>query len=117
MNTVNNQIQLIGNLGKDPEFVTFSNGKGMCRFSIATNEYYRDKEGKATQKTYWHTVVAWGKKGENMAKMLKKGHKVAINGKLSSRSYESSEGLSKRITEVVAKNFLLLSSRSEALPF
>ena len=117
MNTVSNQVQLIGNLGQDPEFVTFSNGKGLCRFRIATNEFYRDRDGKSNQKTNWHTVVCWGKSGETMAKILRKGHKVAINGKLSSRSYETDAGSKKYVTEIVASKYLLLSQKSEALPF
>lgn len=114
MNTLSNQVQLIGNLGQDPEMKTFDNGNKMCRFSLATNEYYRDSDGEKQQRTDWHTVVAWGAISENVAKVLKKGDKAAVSGKLKSRSYEDQEGNTRYVTEIVAEDFLKLNPKKSA---
>lgn len=117
MNTISNQVHLIGNLGKDPEFFTFENGKSLCKISLATNEYYKSKDGENKKKTEWHYVIAWGKNGDTMARMLRKGHRVAISGKLSSRTYELNNGRKRYVTEIIAREFQLLSKKAEALPF
>lgn len=117
MKTVMNQVHIIGNLGKDPEFYNFENGKSLCKVSIATNEFYKTQDGKNQQKTEWHYVIAWGKKGENMARTLRKGHRVAISGKLHSRAYELSSGQKRYVTEIIANEYQLLSKKETALPF
>ncbi len=117
MNTISNQVQLIGNLGKDPEFFTFENGRSLCKISLATNEYYKTSGGDDKKKTEWHYVIAWGQNGDNMARTLRKGHKVAITGKLSSRVYELANGKKRYVTEVIANEFQLLSKKADALPF
>ncbi len=113
MNTLSNQVQLIGNLGKDPELRTFENGGSVCRFSLATNEVYKNREGEKVQNTDWHNIVVWGNRGEFLAKVLKKGSSIAINGKLTSRSYEAKDGSLKYITEIVTNDFLLLDKKVE----
>lgn len=117
MNTISNQVHLIGNLGKDPEFFTFENGRSLCKISLATNERYKSQEGDNKTRTDWHYVIAWGKNGDNMARTLRKGHKVAISGKLSSRTYELANGKKRYVTEVIANEFQLLSRKDDALPF
>ncbi len=112
-----NQVHLIGNLGKDPEFFSFENGKSLCKLSLATNEYYTTHDGKSKKKTEWHYVIAWGKNGDNMARSLRKGHKVAISGKLNSRTYELANGKKRYVTEIIANEFQLLSKKEAALPF
>lgn len=113
MKTLNNQVHLIGNLGKDPELKQFGDGNAVCRFSLATNEYFKDKKGERQNRTDWHTVVAWGKLAEVMAKYLSKGQQVAVNGKLKSRKYDDSQGNTKYVTEVIVDDFLMLGNRSE----
>ena len=81
MNLVKSSVQLIGNLGKDPEMTTLDNGKRIARVSLATKEYYGDK-GKDAQ-TQWHNLVAWDGKAEFMSQYLKKGQEIAIQGRLS----------------------------------
>lgn len=117
MKSVMNQVHLIGNLGKDPEYFSFENGKSLCKISIATNDFYKSKDGKNKKNTEWHYVIAWGNRGENMARTLRKGHKVAISGKLSSRTYELANGKKRYVTEIIANEFKLLSKKEAALPF
>ena len=88
MNTLRNKVQLIGNLGNDPEIITLESGKKLAKFSIATNESYKNSLGEKITDTQWHNVVAWNKTAEIIEKYVTKGNEIAIEGKLTSRSYE-----------------------------
>ena len=92
MNTLRNKVQLIGNLGKDPEIITLENGSKLAKFSLATNENYKDKNGEKQSKTEWHNLIAWNKTAELIEKYVTKGKEIAIEGKLSNKSYEDKEG-------------------------
>lgn len=107
-----NRVQLIGNLGKDPEVRAIDNGNKMARMSIATSETYQNNKGEKVTDTQWHTVVAWGKTAELVEKLLTKGSEVALEGKLVNRSYTDKDGQKKFITEVVAQEFLLLTKKT-----
>ncbi len=109
MNTLKNKVQLIGNLGQEPEIVNLESGKKLAKFSIATNDYYYNKQGDKITDTQWHNIVAWGKTADIIEKYVNKGQEVAIEGKLTSRSYEDSEGQKRYITEVVCNELLMLS--------
>ncbi|MFP2997964.1 single-stranded DNA-binding protein [Spongiivirga sp. MCCC 1A20706] len=109
MNTLRNRVQLIGNLGNDPEIVHLDSGKKLAKFAIATNDAYRNNEGELIKDTQWHNVVAWGKTAEVIEKFCEKGKEIAVEGKLTSRSYETKEGVKRYITEIVCKELLLLS--------
>lgn len=109
MNTIKNQVQLIGNLGKDLELKSFNNGVSMVRGPLATNDYYKDAKGERIQQTQWHNIVAWGKLAENMQKILNKGDEVAVQGKLVHRSYEDTNGETKYVSEVVVSEFTKLT--------
>ena len=111
MNTLRNKVQLIGNLGNNPEIITLDSGKKLAKFSIATNESYKNAQGEKIKDTQWHNVVAWNKTAEIIEKYLEKGNEVAIEGKLTSRSYETSEGEKRYITEVVCNELLMLGSK------
>ena len=113
MTHLSNQVQLIGNLGADPELITFDNGNNLCKANVAINEYYKDKEGEKQTKTYWHRVVAWGKTAELMNKLLRKGSRVAFNGKIITRSFEDKEGNNRQITEVQVYQFLDLTNTGQ----
>lgn len=113
MNTLSNQVQLIGNLGKDPELITFDSGNSVCKFSLATNETYKDREGNKVQNTDWHNILVWGKRGEFLADVLKKGSSVAIAGKITSRSYDDKSGNKRYITEIITNDFLLLDKKED----
>ncbi|MEE1897408.1 single-stranded DNA-binding protein [Flavobacterium rakeshii] len=107
MNALKNKVQLIGNAGNDPEIKIFEAGKKLARLIIATNEtYYNDKGEKKTD-TQWHTVTAWGKAAEIIEKYVKKGKEVAIEGKLTHRSYDDRNGEKRYITEVIVSDVLL----------
>lgn len=109
MQMLQNRVQLIGNLGQDPEVKTFQDGNQLATFNLATSETYRNAEGEKVEDTQWHRVVAKGKTAQIVEKYLKKGKKVAIDGKLITRSYES-DGAKKYITEVVVNELLMLGS-------
>jgi single-strand DNA-binding protein len=111
MSTLRNKVQLIGNLGNNPEIITLDSGKKLAKFSIATNESYKNSEGEKVIDTQWHNVVAWNKTAEIIEKYLQKGSEIAIEGKLTSRSYETSEGEKRYVTEVVCNELLMLGNK------
>jgi single-strand DNA-binding protein len=111
MSTLRNKVQLIGNLGNNPEIITLESGKKLAKFSIATNESYKNSQGEKVTDTQWHNVVAWNKTAEIIERYLEKGSEVAIEGKLTSRSYETKEGEKRYVTEVVANEVLMLSGK------
>lgn len=104
-----NRVQLIGNLGKDPELTQTSTGKQLLRLSLATNEFYKDAKGEFVTNTSWHNLVAWGPLAERMASRLHKGEKVAVSGKLNHRQYDDKNGDRKYMTEIVVDDFLDLT--------
>jgi len=111
MNTLRNKVQLIGNLGNAPEIITLESGKKLAKFSIATNETYKNAQGEKVQDTQWHNVVAWNKTAEIVEKYLGKGKEVAIEGKLTTRSYDDKDGNKRYITEVVCNELLMLGGK------
>ena len=112
MNSLRNKVQLIGNLGQDPEIRNFDNGKVCARFSLATTDAYRDAEGNKVSETQWHNVVAWGGLAKTIEKYLLKGSEVAVEGKLTHRSYDDKEGNKRYYTEIVANDMVMLRSRN-----
>ncbi len=111
MYALKNKVQLIGNLGKAPDVRTTESGKKWARFSLATNESYRNAKGEKVTETQWHNLVAWGKVAEIVEKYLEKGKEVAIEGKLVSSSYNDKEGNKKYVTEVQVTELLLLGAK------
>ena len=111
MNTLRNKVQLIGNLGNNPEVITLESGKKLAKFSIATNDNYRNANGEKITDTQWHNVIAWNKTAEIVEKYLTKGNEIAVEGKLTSRSYENKEGVKKYITEIVVNELLMLGGK------
>ena len=114
MYALKNKVQLIGNLGNAPEVKTTETGKKLARFSVATNESYRNANGEKGTETTWHNLVAWGKAADIAEKYLTKGKEVAIEGKLINRSYTDKDGNKKYITEVQVNELLMLGSKVEA---
>ena len=82
MSTIRNYVQLIGNVGQEPTITNLDNGKKVARFSLATNENYKDSNGVKQTDTNWHTIVAWGKTAEVVEKFISKGKEVGLTGKL-----------------------------------
>ncbi len=113
MTSIKNHVQLIGNVGQEPTITNLESGKKVARFSIATNEYYKDAKGEKQTDTNWHTVVAWGKTAEIVEKFVGKGKEVGITGKLKTRTYTTDDGNQRYVTEVVADEILLLGSKTD----
>ena len=111
MNTLRNKVQLIGNLGNNPEIITLESGKKLAKISIATNETYKNAQDEKVTDTQWHNVIAWNKTADIIEKYLQKGSEVAIEGKLTSRSYDDNDGNKKYITEVVCNELLMLGGK------
>ena len=108
MNALRNRVQLIGHLGQDPEVITLDNGGKLAKFSVATNENYKNSEGEKVTETQWHQIVAWGKTAEIVENYLSKGNEIALEGKLVHRSYENKEGEKKYVTEIKCNELLML---------
>jgi len=108
MNAMRNKVQLIGHVGQEPEIKTFDGGKKVVNFTIATNESYKNEKGEKVEQTEWHRISAWGKVADIIEKYVTKGKEVAIEGKLTHRSYDDKNGEKRFITEVVANDILLL---------
>ena len=111
MSTLRNKVQLIGNLGNNPEIITLESEKKVAKFSIATNESYKNSQGEKVTDTQWHNVVAWNKTAEIIERYLEKGSEVAVEGKLTSRSYETKEREKRYVTEVVVSELLMLGKK------
>jgi len=113
MYALKNKVQLIGNLGNNPEIRNTEGGKKMARFSIATNETYRSAKGDKVTETQWHNLVAWGKVADIAEQYLSKGSEVAIEGKLINRNYLDKEGNKRYITEVQVNEVLMLGDKKK----
>jgi len=106
-----NKVILIGHLGRDPEIRRLDNGAVVAKFSIATNESYKDKNGEWQNLTEWHDIVMWRQLAERAEKYLAKGRLVFIEGKLTHRKYQDKDALDRYITEVVANQLKLLDRK------
>jgi single-strand DNA-binding protein len=113
MNTLRNKVQLIGNLGQNPEVKELNGGKKVAKFSLATNETYRNKAGEKVTDTQWHNLVAWGKTADVIEKYLKKGSEVAIEGKILNRNYTDKEGVKRYVTEIQVNDLLMLGGKKD----
>ncbi|TAF54178.1 MAG: single-stranded DNA-binding protein [Sphingobacteriia bacterium] len=113
MNAVRNKVQLIGNLGQDPDVKTIGDDKKVAHMSVATNETYRNAAGEKITETQWHNVMAWGKLAEIAEKYLHKGSEVVIEGKLVNRHYTDKQGVKRYVTEIQANEVLILTKKGE----
>ncbi|MCH2021633.1 MAG: single-stranded DNA-binding protein [Saprospiraceae bacterium] len=107
-----NKVTLIGRLGKDPEVRTLENGTTIAKFSLATNESYKDKVGEWQTITEWHNIIMWREVADRAEKQLKKGYLVYVDGKLTNRSWQDENGNTKYITEVRVNSFRLLKEET-----
>ena len=111
MKSLRNSVQLIGNLGADPEVKKFDNGKMLARIKVATNESYQNAKGEKVKETQWHNVIMWGKTAEIAEKYLTKGQEIALEGKLTTNTWEDKEGVKRYSTEIVANEVLMLGKK------
>ena len=110
-----NKVTLIGNLGKDPEVKYTPQGKPVAKFSLATNERYKDKDGQWQDRTEWHNIVLWERLAEIAGEYLKKGGKVYIEGRIRTDSWDDKQtGQKKYMTNIIGNEIILLSGRGEA---
>lgn len=114
MSTLKNKVQLIGNLGDNAKVTTLDSGKKVAKFSLATNEVYKNVKGEKVTDTQWHNIVAWNKTAEIIEKHTSKGSEIGISGKLASRSYDDKDGVKRHIVEVVCNEVLLMGTHNKA---
>lgn len=112
MNALKNKVQLIGRLGAKADFKILEGDKKVAKFSLATNETYKNSKGEKVDETTWHQLVAWGKTAEIIHQYTDKGSEIAIEGKLINRSYTGKEGIKKFITEIQVNEVLFLGDKS-----
>ncbi|MDH4281388.1 MAG: single-stranded DNA-binding protein [Myxococcales bacterium] len=103
-----NRVMLIGNLGADPELKYTQNGQAVLRLRLATTESYMNRAGERQQRTDWHTVIIWGKRGEALNNILSKGRSICIEGRIQYRQWEDKDSNKRTSTEIVATNVVLL---------
>lgn len=102
---------MIGNLGMNPEVKTLDSGKKVARFTIATNDTYKNQKGEKVTNTSWHNIVAWDKLADILGQYVEKGMEIALEGKLTTRNYIDKDGNKKYITEIVANEMLMLGRK------
>jgi single-strand DNA-binding protein len=112
MNALKNKVQLIGNLGSAPEMKTTETGRPFIRFTMATNESYKNNKGEKITDTQWHNIIAWGNTAELMGQLLQKGNEVVIEGKLVNRNFIDKDGNKRNYTEVVANEFFVITRKA-----
>ncbi|MBX0292824.1 single-stranded DNA-binding protein [Hymenobacter sp. HSC-4F20] len=109
-----NKVILVGNLGKDPEVRHLEGGTSVAHFTLATNEYYKDKQGNRVERTEWHNIAAWRGLAELAEKYLRKGQQVYVEGKIRTRQYQDKDNQTRYITEIIADEISMLGGRPQA---
>jgi single-strand DNA-binding protein len=112
MNNLRNKVNLIGRLGVQPETMEFETGRKLVRFSLATNDRYKNKNGEWQEDVQWHNVTVWGKVADRAEKMLEKGQEILLEGKISYQSYENQQGEKRYSTVIEGNDFMLLNKPS-----
>lgn len=108
-----NKVILIGRLGKDPELKYTPSGAPVARFTLATDEAFKDRSGEQQRRTEWHTIVAWNKLAEICGEYLTKGKQVYIEGSIRSRQWEDQSGNKRTAYEIVARQMTMLGSKAD----
>lgn len=111
MSNLRNSVRLTGFLGSAPEVKSFSETKKVAKLNLATNDSYKNEKGEKVEETQWHNLVAWNAQATIAEKYLQKGSEVAIEGKLSNRSYVNKDGVKCYVTEVIVSEILLLNKK------
>ena len=111
-----NKALLIGNLGSDPEIRSTTDGTKVAGLSVATNRNWTDREGQAQERTEWHRVVAWANLAEIAEQYLSRGDRVYIEGEIQYRSYEDRDGATRYVTEIRARELVMLGGRDNGAP-
>ena len=106
-----NRAQIIGNLTRDPELRTTTNGQSVTNFSVATSSQWNDVNGQKQERSEFHSIVAWGKLAEICSQYLTKGRRVYVEGRLQTREWETPDGQKRQRTEIVAENMIMLDNK------
>ena len=108
-----NKVILVGNVGKDPETRYLDENTAVCKFSLATSEVYKNREGEKVTQTEWHNIVLWRGLAKVAESYVKKGSQLYIEGRIRSRSYDDKDGIKRYITEIVGDNMQMLGRKSD----
>lgn len=114
MNTLTNNVQLIGNLGRDVEIITFGSGNKKASVPLATTEVYKNEKGELIKNTQWHNLIVWGKNAELIFKSTTKGSKVAVQGMINYRTYQDRSGTQQKVAEIVVNEFMKIADPTAA---
>jgi single-strand DNA-binding protein len=109
MNTMQNSVQLIGHLGRNPEIKILDNGNKVAKILLATSEYRKNQNGEKQTHTIWHNVSAWGNAASLAEKFLIKGKKVALQGKINNRLYTDKDGVKRNYSEIIVNQIQLIA--------
>jgi single-strand DNA-binding protein len=107
-----NRVELLGNLGKDPEVKHTTSGTAVAKLSLATNERFKDKAGEWKDRAEWHTVILWARLAELAGEYLRKGSKIFVEGRLQTRSWDK-DAVKHYSTEVIASDFVMLDAKEK----
>ena len=115
MNALNNSVRLLGNVGMDPQVITFDNGNKLAKFSLATSDRKKDPNhpGQFIDDTQWHQLIIWGKGADIIETYVKKGAKLAVDGKITYRHYIDKNENKRFVTEITVANFSMLGPIKE----
>ena len=108
MNALSNKVQLIGNLGINPEMKVLDSGKKLAKFSLATYRSYKNDKGEKITKIQWHNLVAWGNTADYIEKFLKKGMQVAVGGKILNKNYTDKAGVKRHVSEIQVSELFIV---------
>lgn len=114
MKTLHNSVKLIGRLGQDPEIKTLDKGSKFAKFALATSNNFTAKDGSKQELAQWHNIVVWGNLAFVCEKYLKKGREIAIDGRLTYRSWEDKNGIKHFTSEIIASELLFVGSKNDA---
>jgi single-strand DNA-binding protein len=115
MKSMNNTVNLIGNLGQDVNLRTFKTGNKKATTSLATTTYFKNTKGELQKETQWHNIIAWGIQAELMTKALQKGSMVAVKGHLQYRDYQDKNDKNVKITEIVVEDFIVVNNKKTSV--
>jgi single-strand DNA-binding protein len=106
-----NKVMLIGNVGKDPDVNFTPSGVKVAQFRMATSDTWKDKDGNIQEHTDWHTIIAWRGLADVVEKLVRRGSRLYVEGKIQSRSYDDRDGNKRYVTEIIAENVLMLDAK------
>ena len=111
MSNLRNKVQLIGRVGNTPEVIQLESGKKLVKFSMATNDSYKNANGDKVEDTQWHNLIVWNNLTNVVEQYVKKGDELAIEGKLTNKSYDDKEGNKRYVSEIIVNELLMVGGK------